>query len=109
MSFLHSINWEEWASFFAALGAGGGALWFLTKRFLVPREEFTSMVNALNKHIGHVSSVATKHDRDILSIFRERKSFREEVLDRVEKLSERVDSVANDVSDLKDLIIQRVK
>lgn len=104
---LKAIDWESWAAFLTFVTILGGAVWFLIKRFIPTREEYESLKGTVVSSIGKMAEKTNRNETDVRSLFRERSSFRKEVLDRIEHVEERINSLADDISELKNLLIEK--
>lgn len=100
--FLSKVDWESWAALTVVLGF----FWIVVKKFLPTREEYEEFKKQILAITNKLATAALINKRDIKSLFSDRASFRTEVLAKVQGLEERVSEIANDLSDLKEFLIE---
>jgi len=92
---MTTINWELWLAFLGVVGVIAAFLKWAIGLFIPTRKEFTKM----QADVEALFRKSRSHTREIDSIYKERKSFRAEVLDSIKEARE-------EISSLKDLIIE---
>lgn len=99
---LEKVNWENVAGFLVVIGMLGGILKYTIR--------LISMVNDLPDYISlqqRLSMDLRTTRADVKALKDERKSFRQEVLGKIEALDESVAHVTNDLSDLKNILLDK--
>lgn len=86
---LSKVDWEDWAALLTVVGVIGSFSWVIAKRFLVTREEFQQLQTLITRYAGNINN----NHRDIKALKEERKSFRQEVLEKMGNLEEKVDNL----------------
>ena len=81
------IDWASWSALIIVLGVVLEILRRFTLMYFPSRTEFEE----LEKLVGRIATSTHDNSRAVKGLYAERKSFREEVLDRIDSLAERVD------------------
>lgn len=88
---IFKIDWSAWLGLLGVLGIVLAGIKILARIYFVGRDEFEK----LEEIIGKLSYSVHDTSRKTKILTEERKSFREEVLDRIDALSLRIDEVVN--------------
>ena len=82
-----NIDWSTWAALLTVLGIVLAILRQLAKIYFPSRAEFEELTELANT----ISITTHDNNRQVRALYKERKEFREEVLDRIDSLSQRID------------------
>jgi hypothetical protein len=85
------IDWASWAALLAVLGIVLEILRRFALMYFPSRKEFEE----LEHMVGRIAGSTHDNARKIKGLYDERKSFREEVLDRIDALGLRIDDLVS--------------